>query len=61
MVEVIRDLVTGSRLSEGSAGGVEEGKRASGVIMLKLEGALGSERLVTLRVESSIARHLHRF
>lgn len=47
-------------MSECSASGIQERKRASDVIMLKLKGALESERLVTLRVKSSVAGHLQK-
>ena len=46
---------------ECSASRVQERERAGDLIMLKLEGGLRPERLVTLRVESSVARHLQKF
>lgn len=61
MIEVLGPFIVGSGSSECSASGVQERKGASDVIILKLKGALGSERLVTLRVESSVAGHLKKF
>ncbi len=45
-------------MSECSASGVQERKWAGNMIMLELKGALGSERLVMMRVKSSVAGHL---
>ena len=61
MIEVIGAFIVGSGRVECSTSGVQERERASDVIMLKLKGALGLERLVTLRVESGVAGHLQKF
>ena len=61
MIEVLGSFIIGSGSSECSASRVQESKRARDVMILKLKGALGSERLVTLRVESSVAGHLKKF
>ena len=59
-IEVISAFFFGSGVSECSASWIQERKGSNDVIMLKLKRALGPERLVALRVESSVARHLQK-
>ena len=58
MIEILGTLLAGSSVSECSASGVQERKRASDEIMLKFKGSLASKWRVTLRVEASVAGHL---
>lgn len=60
MIDVFEAFLAVREMLECSTSGVEEVKRASDVIILKVKGVLGSKRLVALGVESSVARHLQR-